>query len=208
MLPERFFAPAAQARLAGTEWADPHNPEEWQRHAKNEDNVADYQSVHDRVMANQDHKLAKRWSKTHQLIHQYAHWWKGTRPVIAGDNDLKRGVIQLFHDNPAAGHPGIQNTYTLTKRDFWWPNMKQDIEEYVKGYSTCQESKINTRPLKPAMIPITPKHSLPLSRTKVLVRDGPIQRHLLQGKQAQDASLRSPSGIGPDGPREIHAVTL
>ena len=39
--------------------------------------------------------------------------------------------------------------------------MKQDIEENVKGCAMCQESKINTRPLKPAMIPITPKHSLP-----------------------------------------------
>ena len=47
-----------------------------------------------------------------------------------------------------------------------------------------------------------------LSQTKVLVHDGPIQRHLLQGKQAQDASLRFPPGVGPDGLREIHAVTL
>ena len=47
-----------------------------------------------------------------------------------------------------------------------------------------------------------------VSRTKVLVRDGPIQRHLLQGKQAQDVSLWVPSGVGPDGPRENHAVTL
>ena len=39
--------------------------------------------------------------------------------------------------------------------------MKQDIEQYVKGCAICQESKINTRPLKPAMIPITPEHSLP-----------------------------------------------
>ena len=28
VLPEHFFAPAVQARLAGTEWADPNNPEE------------------------------------------------------------------------------------------------------------------------------------------------------------------------------------
>ena len=39
--------------------------------------------------------------------------------------------------------------------------MKQDIEQYVKGCTICQESKINTRPLKPAMVPITPEHSLP-----------------------------------------------
>ena len=123
VLPERFFAPAVQARLAGTEWADPHNPEEWQRFTKDEDNVASYQSVHDRVMADQvqgnRQPLIKQWANTHQLIHEYGHWWKGTWPVVAGDNDLKRGVIQLFHDNPAAGHPGISNTYALTKRDFW-----------------------------------------------------------------------------------------
>jgi len=39
--------------------------------------------------------------------------------------------------------------------------MKQDIEQYVKGCTTCQASKINTGPLKPAMIPITPEHTLP-----------------------------------------------
>ena len=100
VLPECFFVPNVHACLAGTEWADPHNPEEWQRFTKNEDNVADYQSVHDRVMADQVNNsrkpLIKRWSNTHQLINEYGHWWKGTWPVIAGDNDMKRGFIQLF----------------------------------------------------------------------------------------------------------------
>ena len=53
VLPEHFFAPDVHVHPARTEWADPHNPEEWQRFAKNEDNVTNYQSVHDRVMANQ-----------------------------------------------------------------------------------------------------------------------------------------------------------
>jgi hypothetical protein len=39
--------------------------------------------------------------------------------------------------------------------------MKQDIEQYVKGCAACQANKANTRPLKPAMIPIIPEHSLP-----------------------------------------------
>ena len=104
VLPKHFFS---QARLAETEWVDPNNPEEWQRFVNNEDNITNYQSVHDKVMTKQDPKLARQWSNTHQLIHQFGHWWKGTQPVVAGDNNLKRGVIQLFHDNPAAGHPGI-----------------------------------------------------------------------------------------------------
>ncbi len=39
--------------------------------------------------------------------------------------------------------------------------MKQDIKQYVKGCTTCQANKVNTGPLKPAMIPITPEHTLP-----------------------------------------------
>ena len=39
--------------------------------------------------------------------------------------------------------------------------MKQDIKQYVKGCTTCQANKVNTGPLKPAMIPITPEHMLP-----------------------------------------------
>jgi len=61
-----------------------------------------------------------------------------------GNNDLKRGVIQSFHDPPSMGHPGIANTYVLTQRDYWWPNMKKDVEEYIKGCTLCQENKINT----------------------------------------------------------------
>src|SRR6202012_1411245 len=74
---------------------------------------------------------------------------------------LKRGVIRFYHDKPSAGHPGMGNTYQLAKLDFWWPNMKQDIEQYVKGCGACQANKANTNPLKPAMIPITPEHLLP-----------------------------------------------
>ena len=39
--------------------------------------------------------------------------------------------------------------------------MKQDIEQYVKGCATCQASKINRQPLKPAIFPITPENPLP-----------------------------------------------
>ena len=64
------------------------------------------------------------------------------------------GVIHFYHETPSAGHPGIGNTYELMKRDFWWPNMKQDAEQYVKGCAACQANKVNTHPLKPTIFPI------------------------------------------------------
>ena len=87
VLPEHLFTTEEHAHLAGTEWANPNDPEDWQRFANDEDNFANYQSVHDQVMADQINNdrqpLIKQWSNTHQLIHEYGHWWKGTRPVVA-----------------------------------------------------------------------------------------------------------------------------
>ena len=70
-------------------------------------------------------------------------WYKSNALVVVGNNSLKRGVIRLFHDLPSTGHPGIANTWTLISRDYWWPNMPQDVEEYVKGCTTCQANKVN-----------------------------------------------------------------
>jgi hypothetical protein len=56
------------------------------------------------------------------------------RIVVAGDNNLKGGVIP-HHDTPKQENPGISN--------------QQDAKQFVKG-SAAEE-----RPLKPAKIPIT-----------------------------------------------------
>ncbi len=53
------------------------------------------------------------------------------------------------------GHLGIANTYALIRRDYWWPNMKWEVEEYVKGCALCQANKINTHQIKPHLVPIT-----------------------------------------------------
>ena len=45
--------------------------------------------------------------------------------------------------------------------------MKQDVEQYVKGCAACQVNKANMKPLKPAMIPITPEHTLPFETAAV-----------------------------------------
>src|SRR6266571_7911276 len=95
------------------------------------------------------------WIDHHNLRQHRQLWWKDKALVVVGNNDLKRGVIQSFHNPPSMGHLGIMNTYALTQRDYWWPNMKKDIEEYVKGCTSCQENKINTHCQKPHLFLIT-----------------------------------------------------
>jgi len=72
------------------------------------------------------------------------------------DNDLRRGVTSLFHDQLTAGHPGISKTLQLISPYYWWPNMKTFITAYIRGCATCQMTKVNTHPSHPPLSPITP----------------------------------------------------
>src|ERR1700727_85847 len=67
-------------------------------------------------------------------------------------------IIQENHDAPLAGHPGEDKTIELVQQHFWWPSLKKDVREYVKGCLACQAYKPHRyktkAPLNP--LPITP----------------------------------------------------
>ena len=124
-----------------------------------------HQSTQDLVIMHQKTEEGKaqlkKWSNTYQFTQKDGVTYKDNQTVVSGGNNLKRGVIHFYHETPSAGHPGIGNMYELMKHDFWWPNMKQDAEQYVKGCVACQANNINTHPLKPTIFPIAPVNGLP-----------------------------------------------
>jgi hypothetical protein len=71
--------------------------------------------------------------------------------------ETREGLIEIHH---SWGHPGIAKTLELINRGYWWPKMKQDVEDYVKSCNTCQTSKPDRRgkaaPLHPNEIPEKP----------------------------------------------------
>src|SRR6267142_498938 len=71
------------------------------------------------------------------------------------NNDLRRGVISLFHDSTTSGHPGITKTTQLIAQYYWWPGLKHHVTEYIKGCATCQMTKTNTNPNRPPLNLIT-----------------------------------------------------
>lgn len=73
---------------------------------------------------------------------------------VPPDEDLRRDIIKAHHNPPVMGHPGIQKTYDLVKREFTWPGMRKFIKQYVQGCAACQSCKVNTHPIKPGLVPI------------------------------------------------------
>jgi hypothetical protein len=99
----------------------------------------------------------KRWASAHGLTTlDGTHWYHGTALVVVEDNMLRRGVTSIFHNSLTAGHPGITKTLHLLSQYYWWPNMKHNVTEYIKGCATCQMTKVNTWPTHPPLYLITP----------------------------------------------------
>ena len=105
----------------------------------------------------QDEGIIRQWAGTHDLKKRNGEWWKGQCKVITGSEEERRKIIQAYHDLPAYSHPGVNQTKDLVSKYYWWPQLNQNVQDYVKGCADCQRNKINTHPKKAPLSPITLK---------------------------------------------------
>src|SRR5258708_3679107 len=73
---------------------------------------------------------------------------------IPKDFELRKEIVEKYHDPISAGHPGEIETFNAIKEHYWWPGMRSFIKNYVKGCGICQQFKINRNPSNPSYIPI------------------------------------------------------
>ena len=50
---------------------------------------------------------------------------------------IQTELISRHHNNPLAGHCGINKTRKLIGRKYYWPSLRKDVESYVKGCNVC-----------------------------------------------------------------------
>ena len=62
-------------------------------------------------------------------------------------------VLQGVHDCPFAGHSGITRTLARIRSRFFWPKMRQTVEDYIASCQVCsqhnQQASSGKAPLKP-----------------------------------------------------------
>ena len=54
---------------------------------------------------------------------------------------IRSKVISRHHDDPLAGHFGIDKTRELAGRKYYWPSLRKDVDNYVRGCDVCLTSK-------------------------------------------------------------------
>ncbi|KAK3574226.1 hypothetical protein QTP86_004306 [Hemibagrus guttatus] len=85
-------------------------------------------------------------------------------------------LIHSAHTSLGTGHPGINETLSLLKDRFWWPNMAADVRRYVQGCEECAMSK-DPRHLPSGKLLPLPNPSRPWSHLGVdFITDLPTSR--------------------------------
>jgi Integrase zinc binding domain len=89
-------------------------------------------------------KEIHEWAKKFLLNLVNHHWFHGSQPVVGTDPEVWRGILCLYHNHEVAGHLGIANTFKAVAKEYWWPDMKHFVVQYIKGCVVCQSTKSNT----------------------------------------------------------------
>jgi hypothetical protein len=48
------------------------------------------------------------------------------------DEETKATITHKYHDSPVGGRRGMNKTFREIRRKYEWPNMKRNIENYIK----------------------------------------------------------------------------
>eukprot|EP01046_Picozoa_sp_COSAG06_P012370 COSAG06_NODE_724_length_12795_cov_16.058129_14_plen_220_part_00 len=70
----------------------------------------------------------------------------GDTVVSSAANDdrltLREVIIRELHNSPMAMHRGINPTYSMLNKRYFWPHMREDVTTWINGCSKCIATKI------------------------------------------------------------------
>ncbi len=78
--------------------------------------------------------------KSHFHLQNELLWYKQNRLYVP-ERKMRDTILKEGHDGPLTGHGGAKRTTTFLKKSYYWPNLKDSAEEYVKTCLTCQQNR-------------------------------------------------------------------
>ena len=61
---------------------------------------------------------------------------------ILNNKKIREEILKENHNSVDVGHPEQQQMLELLKRNYWWPELKEDVKKYIKGCFRCQQNKV------------------------------------------------------------------
>ena len=71
--------------------------------------------------------------------------WFKQKCMLVPKGTLKLALLKECHDGPMAGHRGVKPILAELVKIYYWPNLRDDVEQYVKSCVTCQQNRTQFR---------------------------------------------------------------
>ena len=62
-------------------------------------------------------------------------------PAIVEPKALETEILKGTHDSPFTGHLGVTRTLDRIRKRFFWPNMRETVENYIRQCDICAKRK-------------------------------------------------------------------
>ena len=92
-----------------------------------------YQSLEAKTKENPTESLSKCYSLNAKEFLLYKD--KMYVPIVP---KVKLLILDEIHKTPYSGHLGYQKTITMLRKEYFWPNMKTEVAEYIAKCFECQ----------------------------------------------------------------------
>ncbi|KAG8367928.1 hypothetical protein BUALT_Bualt16G0123700 [Buddleja alternifolia] len=110
---------------------------------------------------------------------------KGNRLYVPKGGDLRKSLITECHDTLWAGHPGGERTNALVQRAYFWPQMRDDVETYVR---TCLKDWVKLLDVAQLCFNAQKSSSTNKSAFEIVTGQQPLLPHTIDSPQ----NARSP----------------
>lgn len=92
--------------------------------------------------------LMRRWQPSDPDL-----TWQECEQIVV-PSTYREDILKMAHEDPLAGHFGINKTKQRILRQFFWPSVDQDVRDFCKSCHSCQmvgkpNQKIPQAPLQP-----------------------------------------------------------
>ena len=77
------------------------------------------------------------------------------KKLIFIPSSMISSLLQAYHDMPWSAHFGFRRTYIRLKDKYWWPGMKNSIQNYIKGCLKCKKFNVERQKSAGLLKPIT-----------------------------------------------------
>lgn len=69
-------------------------------------------------------------------------------------NELRQQIVKNSHSSLEGGQLGVITTTKRIQGSFYWPQLREDVQEFVKAYDVCQRCKPQHLPVPGLLQPI------------------------------------------------------